>query len=192
VVHQPLDRNSVRIQDTRMRDTLQFNFKQLSRLCLTVLLSLCTLSPVALARRRHHSRKKHAAIINEKHLYERLGGTKNVASIVDEWLRLSLADERISSFFAATTAKPERLAKFRRALTDQICEIADGPCQYNGPEMKKVHQDMHLEEEHFIAFADDLLKSLNKFSVGEREKNELLGRLGTMRAEILGLAATKK
>jgi hemoglobin len=137
------------------------------------------------ARRRRHRKAKRPAIINEKKLYERIGGTKTLSSIVDEWMRLNLADQRIAPFFSKLTAQPEKLGKMRHNLNDQICELADGPCQYRGAEMKKAHKDLTINEEQFLVFSDNLFRSMQKFNVPEREKNELLARLSEVRSEIV-------
>ncbi len=135
------------------------------------------------ARRR---RKKHAAqkIINEKKLYERLGGNASVVAIVDEWVRLGLSDNRVSGFFSALKAKPDRLGRFRHNLSQQICEIADGPCQYSGADLRKVHAPMNIGDDQFLYFSEDLYKSLLKFNIAEREKNELMARVGELKDEI--------
>ena len=141
------------------------------------------------ARRRRRSRKR-AQIINEKKLYERIGGTKTLSQIVDEWMRLNLADQRIAPFFATATAKPERLAKVRRNLSDQLCELADGPCSYKGAEMQKAHQGLAINEEQFLVFSENLFKSMQKYEVAEREKNEMLARLGEFRSDIVRESAS--
>ena len=144
--------------------------------------------PAEARRHRHHSRsKKHAAIINEKKLYERIGGKSALNEITDEWVRNGLSDERISAYFTDMKAKPEKLAKFRRALNDQLCEISDGPCQPAPADLKKFKDTLKFDDWHIVAFAEDLFKALEKRSVGEREKNELLGRVGWLRADLLGL-----
>jgi hemoglobin len=138
-------------------------------------------------RRRHHSKKnKKAPVTNEKVLYDRIGGSKVMGEIVDEWMRLNLADPRIAPYFSKTIAKPDRLQKVRKNLNDQICELADGPCQYKGADLKKMHEGMHLGEDQFVPFAENLFRSMQKAGVAEREKNELLGRLGILRAEMMG------
>ncbi len=139
----------------------------------------------AARRRRRRPRTRKLKIINEKKLYERIGSAKGVSDIVDEWMRLNLADARIAPFFGATVAKPERLAKLRRGLGEQICEISDGPCQYRGTNMRRAHEKMNITDEQFIFFSDNLFKSMQKLSVPEREKNELLGRIGTLRDDIV-------
>lgn len=161
---------------------------------LAVAVLLTSLSNDAEARRRKRHRKKsrskRAAVINEKKLFERIGGTKVLNDVVDEWLRLSLADGRVSALFAVTTAKPESLAKWRRNLNEQLCDLSDGPCQYKGPDWYLVADGKPMQEDQSLAFAEDLFKSLQKFNVPEREKNELLGRLGALRSE--GVGATSE
>jgi len=157
-----------------------------------LLLTLCvltvSLSPdeaEARRRRRHHRRARRLKIINEKKLYERIGGAKAMSAIVDEWTRTNLADSRVAAGFSSLTSKPEKLGHMRRSLSEQLCELADGPCQYKGPEMKKVHRAFQISEDQFLIVSDNLMQSLVKLSIPEREKNELLARLGDLRLEIV-------
>jgi hemoglobin len=136
-------------------------------------------------RKRRRSRAKKQKIINEKKLYERVGGEKGVALIVDEWLRISLADQRIAPAFAKVTEQPERLAKMRKGMNDQLCEMADGPCQYKGKDMAKAHAGMNVSDDQFLIFSEGLFKSMEKRDLPEREKNEMLARLGELRAEVV-------
>ena len=43
---------------------------------------------------------------------------------------------------------------------------------------------MKADEDRFLAYAENLFKALQKMSVPEREKNEMLGRLGEARQEL--------
>lgn len=148
---------------------------------------ICTMfSSDAEARRRRRRRAPRAKIINEKKLYERLGGAKGVSSVVDEWLRLNLADQRVSGFFSTYTAKPERLGKLRHRLNDQICEIADGPCVDKSSDTQHVRDVVGINDDQFLVLSDNLVHSLEKYDVAEREKNELLSRLGDLQPDILG------
>jgi hemoglobin len=175
----------------RIKSKSSYRYFVLFSLLLSVILVISSFSFEAEARRRRrHSKKKKAPVINEKVLYERMGGTKAMNEIIDEWMRLNLADARIASYFAKTTAQPERLQRLRRNLNDQLCELADGPCQYKGGDMKKAHAGMNLSEDQFVPFAENLFRSMQKFGVAEREKNEMLGRLGALRAEFTGAGDT--
>jgi truncated hemoglobin YjbI len=60
-----------------------------------------------------------------------------------------------------------------------------GPCQYSGLDMKKSHRRMGVTTGEFNALVEDLVKALDKFKVPDKEKNELLGALGGMKADIV-------
>jgi hemoglobin len=121
----------------------------------------------------------------EKTLYQRLGGKKAVVAVVDEFVGRVAADKRINGFFAATAADPQRLAKFKMNLVEQICMASGGPCKYTGKDMKTAHMGMGISTADFNALVEDLLGALDKFKVGDREKSELLGALGPMKSDIV-------
>ena len=118
---------------------------------------------------------------DEKKLYDRLGGKDAITAVVDDFVNNAAADERIKHFFANSDA-----VALKAKLVDQICEATGGPCKYTGKDMKTVHTGMKITEDDFNALVEDLVKSLDKFKVGEKEKQELLGALGAMKPDIVG------
>ena len=48
------------------------------------------------------------------------------------------------------------------------------------------HAGMGITDAQFNALVEDLIKSLDKFKVPEKEKGELLGILGPMKPSIVG------
>ena len=132
------------------------------------------------ARRRRRHRAKQPKIINEKKLFERMGGRDAISKSVDEWIRLALADATLSVALKDMAAKPADLAKSRRLLSDEICELADGPCSTNDSEWVKVRTRFKMDEVTTVAFASLLSEALQSRGVGERERNEVLGRLGSI------------
>jgi len=121
----------------------------------------------------------------EKSLYDRLGGKKAITAVVDEFVSRVAADNRINSFFTATAADPKRMAMFKSNLVDQICEASGGPCKYKGKDMKTAHVGMGITDANFTALVEDLTAALDKFKVGEMEKQQLLGALGPMKKDIV-------
>lgn len=132
------------------------------------------------ARRRRRHRAKQPKIINEKKLYERIGGRDAITKTVDEWIRLALADATLSVSLKEIAAKPADLAKSRKLLSDEICELADGPCSTNDSEWVKLRTRFKMNEVTTVAFASLLSDALQNRGVGERERNEVLGRLGSI------------
>ncbi|MFY9611042.1 MAG: group 1 truncated hemoglobin [Blastocatellia bacterium] len=121
-----------------------------------------------------------------KSLYSRLGGRKGITSVVEEFVNNCATDTRINKFFADTAKDPDRLAKFKANLVDQICNASGGPCKYKGKNMKTAHMGMGITDADFNALVEDLVKALDKYNVGATEKNELLGALGGMKGDIIG------
>jgi hemoglobin len=114
-------------------------------------------------------------------LYDRLGGKDAITAVVDDFVNTAATDDRIKEFFKNTDAKD-----LKAKLVDQICEASGGPCKYMGKDMKTAHTGMKITEDHFNALVEDLVKSLDKFKVPEKEKNELLGALAGMKGDIVG------
>jgi hemoglobin len=121
----------------------------------------------------------------ERSLYERLGGKKAIAAVVDEFVGRVAADTRINGFFGATASDPARLEKFKGNLVDQICQASGGPCKYMGKDMKSAHMGMRIASGDFDALVEDLVGALDKFSVRAHEKDQLLGALAQMKGDIV-------
>ena len=116
----------------------------------------------------------------EKSLYGRLGGKTAITAVVDDFVGRVAADTRINGKFANAN-----IARLKSMLVDQICQASGGPCTYTGRDMKSTHAGMGVSSSDFDALVGDLVATLNKFKVPEREKNELLGALGPMKSDIV-------
>ncbi len=148
-----------------------------------VILSFVTTSFLdeAEAKRRRRRRAKQPKVINEKKLYERMGGKDAIAKTVDEWIRLALADASLASTFQSMASQPKELAKTRKQLSDEICELADGPCvAANDSEWVSIRTRLKMNEVTTVSFASLLSEALMSRGIGERERNEVLGRLGSI------------
>ena len=113
-------------------------------------------------------------------LYQRLGGRPAIAAVVADFVTRVTTDARISAFFRGVDR--DTLAA---GLTDQICEVAGGPCRYTGRSMRAVHADLGIGNADFDALVSDLVASLDHFTVGATEQAELLRILGGLRREIV-------
>ena len=121
-----------------------------------------------------------SAFAQPSSLYERLGGKDAISAVVDDFAGNVLKDERINKKFAKSD--PTRLVS---NLKDFVCMATGGPCQYSGLDMKTSHKRMGVTAGEFNALVEDLVKSLDKFKVPEKEKNELLGALAGLRGDIV-------
>ena len=119
--------------------------------------------------------------MQHKSLYERLGGKDAIVAVVDDFVGNVAADNRINHFFAKTD-----IPRLKKNLVDQICQATGGPCVYTGRDMVTAHSGMGVSNADFDTLVGDLVKTLDKFKVPEKEKGELLAILGPMRPQIVG------
>jgi hemoglobin len=117
----------------------------------------------------------------EKSLYERLGGKSAITAVVDDFVGNVAADNRINGRFANTN-----VPRLKQLLVEQICQGTGGPCKYTGRDMQTTHKGMNINDAEFNALVEDLVKSLDKFKVPAKEKQELLGVLGPLKPAIVG------
>ena len=117
----------------------------------------------------------------EASLYDRLGGKPAITAVVDDFIGNVAGDGRINGRFARAN-----IPRLKQMLGDQICAASGGPCTYTGRDMMSAHQGMNITDAEFGALVGDLVKSLDKFRVPDREKGELLGALGGMKPQIVG------
>src|SRR5688572_32775393 len=68
-------------------------------------------------------------------LFFRMGGEAKLKPAMDELVAVMLEDERINFVFAQTD-----LTKFKHLLYTQLCELAGGPCIYDGRDMRTAHR----------------------------------------------------
>src|SRR5215468_1442099 len=119
-------------------------------------------------------------LAQEKSLYDRLGGKDSIKAVVDEFVTRVAADARVNKKFAKSN-----IDRLKFELVEQICSVSGGPCKYTGLDMKTAHKNMGVTEGEFNALVEDLVGALDKFNVGATEKNELLGKLGPMKSQIV-------
>jgi hemoglobin len=120
-----------------------------------------------------------------KPLYVRLGGKAAIAAVVNEFVSRVGADNRINKYFAATVADTARLAAFKSALVDQICQATGGHCHYMGKDMKTAHAGMGISHADFAALVEDLSGALDQLNVQKGDKEELLDALAPMERDIV-------
>ncbi|TME14561.1 MAG: group 1 truncated hemoglobin [Chloroflexi bacterium] len=113
-------------------------------------------------------------------LYDRLGGLDAIKAVVDDFVALCAADDRINQKFARTD-----IPRLKKMLVDQLCEATGGPCTYIGRDMKETHRGLGVTAGEFDALVANLVATLNKFNVPQAEQEELLGALAPMKADIV-------
>lgn len=113
-------------------------------------------------------------------LYERLGGTDGITKIAGDLVDLHIANPRIATRFAASDADA-----LKHAAATFFIAGSGGPSVYQGKDMLSAHKGMNIDAEEFNAVLDDALEALEKNNVGQREKEEVLFILYSMKKDIV-------
>jgi hemoglobin len=118
--------------------------------------------------------------MEQRSLFERLGGSEAIAAVVDDFVARCAADSRINGKFARTD-----IPRLKKMLVDQVTVAAGGPATYTGRDMKRTHDGMGVTGGEFEALVEDLVETLDRFSVPAAEQQELLSILGSLRGDIV-------
>ncbi|MSQ58853.1 MAG: group 1 truncated hemoglobin [Betaproteobacteria bacterium] len=120
------------------------------------------------------------ADFKDRPLYQRLGGKGAIVAMTDDFALGAAADPLLSRHFSGAD-----IDRMKKMLVSQICALSGGPCVYGGKDMKAAHAGRDTGEPGFNAFVDLLAKTLDKFKVPAREKNELLALLAPVKKDIV-------
>jgi hemoglobin len=115
-------------------------------------------------------------------LYERLGGTQGIEAIASDLVDLHLDNPRIAPRFADSD-----VASVKNAVATFFIAGTGGPDVYQGKDMPSAHRGMNIDGAEFVAALDDALAALDKNGIGQREKEEALFILYSLREEVLHL-----
>jgi len=120
------------------------------------------------------------ASIEAPSLYQRLGETPGITAIVDEFLYELASDEDVLPLFSNTD-----IDRFRSKLIEQLCVIADGPCEYTGDTMSEAHRHMSISHAQFNSVVTDLIRAMERREVPTTAQNALLKRLARLYPEVV-------
>jgi hemoglobin len=123
-------------------------------------------------------------------LYERLGGVYSIAVVVDDFIDRIMVDPRLNANPRVDEAHHRVSAQgFKYYVTEMVCWAAGGPQSYSGRPMAELHRELLISGEEWDAFMDDLDQTLEKFSVPERERGELITIIESTKDDIVTTAA---
>jgi hemoglobin len=116
-------------------------------------------------------------------LYHRLGGYDAIAAVTDDFLGRATNDPVIVPFFKGLTTAD--LQRIRQHLVDQLCSATGGPCFYPGKDMKAAHAELEITPAVWNVFTGHLNETIARFKIGDRERNELVAIIESVRPDIV-------
>lgn len=114
-------------------------------------------------------------------LYDRLGGSEGITAIANDVIDNHLANPVIMSRFSNSDA-----AVLKNAAATFFIAGTGGPDVYKGKDMIAAHKAMNISAVEFMAVLDDALDALGKNNIGQREQEEVLFVLYSMRSQVMG------
>lgn len=113
-------------------------------------------------------------------LYEQIGGHSVLEQIMKDAVALFKQDPRIAKYFEKTDS--EVLAYH---LTEQVCQLSGGECEYLGRSMEESHKDMGVTDGAFVALVEDFQVAVRKAGLTFEQENKLVALLAPMRPVIV-------
>jgi len=115
-------------------------------------------------------------------LYERLGKRPGIEAIATDIFNNHKNNPIVKNRYVNSDP-----ATVIRLVTEMCCAGFGGPETYTGRDMITAHTGMNINEAEFVAVCDDVLAALDKHSVGQKEKDEILCILYSLKSQIVHL-----
>jgi len=113
-------------------------------------------------------------------LYERLGGSEGITKIAGDLVNIHLENPAIAPRFDGLD-----VADLKNGAATFFISGTGGPNVYAGQDMLATHKGMNISATEFMAVLDDALIALQKNNVGQREQEEVLFVLYSMRSDVV-------
>jgi len=113
-------------------------------------------------------------------LFERLGGSVGITNIASDVVDNHLTNKAIATRFAQSD-----VASIKNAAATFFIAGTGGPDVYKGKDMLAAHKGMNISAAEFMAVLDDSLAALAKNNIPQREQEEVLFVLYSMRSQIV-------
>lgn len=116
-------------------------------------------------------------------LYKRLGGYDAIAAVMDDFIGRLANDKQVSRFFNGVSA--DSLKRIRQLAVDQVCAATGGPCLYIGRSMRQSHEGLGITDSDWQVMVGHFLATLDKFKVPQKEKDELVAIVASLKPDIV-------
>lgn len=123
--------------------------------------------------------------MDQRSLYERLGGTTGIQRLVDDVVAAHLENPVICARFRPILEAPEKMAAAKQHLCAFLEAGTGGTAQYLGRNMQDAHRGMNINAAEYMAAIDDILKVLRKHDIDEQTQKDMLAIAYSLKGDIL-------
>jgi len=120
-----------------------------------------------------------------KTLYERLGGRDGISRIVDDTVETHMNNPAVNARFLPYKEQPEKLAVIKQHTIEFFSAGSGGPLIYNGKDMVTAHKGMNISPAEYMHVIDDIFVALDKNSISEDSKKDVLAILWSLKGMIV-------
>jgi len=126
------------------------------------------------------------AQVQEKSLYERLGGVYPIAVVVDEFIDRLLVNDVLNGNPAIAAARSRVPAPgLKHHVTTLVCMATGGPCTYTGRTMKESHAHLNITETEWQEMLGVFRGVLTDHGVPMKEQGELVAIVESTKGDIV-------
>lgn len=125
--------------------------------------------------------------MENKSLFQRLGGTAGIHALVDDIVTLHMENPTIKARFRPLLETPERLGVIKGHLCAFLEAGSGGTAQYEGRDMRAAHKGMNVSAAEYMAAVDDILEVLKKHSIDEQTQKDVLAIAWSLKPDIMHL-----
>ena len=135
--------------------------------------------------------------MDDKSLYERLGGVFAIAAVVDKFSDALITNPKVGQGSKNahlddwSTDQLGRLPGLKFMRTLWVCNVAGGPFEYVGTRpgatqvgLEEAHRPLEISPDEFDEVAAELGRTLDAFNIPAREKEETLAAFAAHKGEV--------
>ena len=127
--------------------------------------------------------QKRGMIMNDKTLYERLGGYDAISAVVSDLLPRLTSDSQLGRFWQ--NRGEDGIKREEQLLIDFLCSSAGGPLLYTGRDNKTSHKGMGINESDWEKFIGHINATLDNFQLPKQERSDVIEFIESTKADIV-------
>ena len=121
--------------------------------------------------------------MNDKTLYERLGGYDAISAVVNDLLPRLTSDSQLGRFWQ--NRGEDGIKREEQLLIDFLCSSAGGPLLYTGRDNKTSHKGMGINESDWEKFIGHINATLDNFQLPKQERSDVIEFIESTKADIV-------
>ncbi len=121
--------------------------------------------------------------MNQKSLYERLGGYDGITAFANDLLPRLQADSQLGRFWQ--NRGDDGIAREKQLLIDYLCSSTGGPMYYTGRDMKTSHKGMKISERDWSIFLQHAGATMEALQIPKQECDEVVAFVLSLKEDIV-------